>query len=432
MSDYLKRLSALEERIKVGIVGIGSIGRGMVMQAQITPGIECIAIADIELARATSWAKELGFEYEVVETLSQMHDVIRKNKLAVCQDGNLVAQCELIDVFMEATSSIHAGGQNGLTAIEHDKHLIMMNYEADLMFGPYLMRLAENKGLIYSVCDGDQPTAIKHIIEELEFMGFKLVMAGNNKGYLDTYTNPTLIIPEADKRDLDHKMCSSYTDGSKMQIENAVVANGLGLRTAVPGMYGPRVDHLDNMFDHFDFKDIWDGNQGVVDYVLGSFPKGSIFAVGYADHPHQKKTLDWIPPNLGAGPFYLFYKPYFLGHFESMKTVAWAVLANEAVLKPDYGFMTNVYAYAKKDLLAGEELDGMGGYACYGLIENCAENQANPGIPICLAENVTLKRDIDKDEKIYLADVEYDASEFSFDLYFKALEYSKKYSLKIT
>lgn len=78
-----------------------------------------------------------------------------------------------------------------------------MNYEADLMCGPYFMELAESKGLIYTVCDGNQPTAIKHIVDELEFLGLELVMAGNNKGYLDRYTNPTLIIPEADKRNLD-------------------------------------------------------------------------------------------------------------------------------------------------------------------------------------------------------------------------------------
>ncbi|MBC8508463.1 MAG: homoserine dehydrogenase [Anaerolineales bacterium] len=429
MSNYLVKLSRLEKNIRVGIVGIGSIGKGMVLQAQQTPGIECVAISDIILERAISWAEELGEAYEVVDSLSAMNEAIRNNKMAVCQDGNLVAQCELMDVFMEASSSIHAGGQFGLTAIKHEKHLIMMNYEADLMFGPYLMRLAEEKGLVYSVCDGDQPTAIKHIVDELKFMGFKLVMAGNNKGYLDQYTNPTLIIPEADKRDLDYKMCSSYTDGSKMQIENAVVANGLGLRTDVTGMHGHRVDHLENIFDHFDFEAIWDGEHAVTDYVLGSHPKGSIFAIGYADHPHHQKTLAWIPPVMGPGPFYLFYKPYFLGHFESMKTVALAVLAGEAILKPDYGFKTNVYAYAKKDLKAGDVLDGMGGYACYGLLENCDENEIEPGIPICLAENVTLKRDISKDEKVFLADVEYDANEFAFDLYFKAMEYSKKYAL---
>jgi predicted homoserine dehydrogenase-like protein len=93
--------------------------------------------------------------------------------------------------------------------------------------------------------------------------------------------------------------------------------------------------------------------------------------------------------------------------------------------------MTNVYAYAKKDLKAGDELDGMGGYACYGLIENCAENEDKPGIPICLAENVTLKRDIAKDEKVYLADVDFDANEFAFDLYSKALDYSKKYKKSV-
>jgi len=421
MFQLLDRLRGLEENIKIGVVGIGSIGKGMALQPQFTPGIECVAIADIIIEKAINWAIEMKRDFQVVETLVDAQDAISRGKLVVCTDGNLIAQCDQVDVFIEATNSIAAGAQFGINAIEHGKHLIMMNYEADLMFGPYLMSLAEAKGLVYTVSDGDQPTVIKHVVDELEFMGFQLVMAGNIKGYLDRYVNPTIIIPEADKRNLDYKMCSSYTDGTKLCIEMAVVANGLGLKTSIPGMHGPRMNHILDIFDYFDFDSIWDGTTAVVDYVLGARPKGGVFAIGYTDHEYQKNTLAWFPPEMGPGPYYVFYKPYHLGHFETMATVARAVLDRSAVLKPRFGFRTNVFAYAKKDLKAGESLDGMGGYACYGLIENYKEDKLNPGIPICLAENVTLKKDVSKDMKISLTDVNYDPSEYTFNLYHKAL-----------
>ena len=352
-----------------------------------------------------------------------MHNAIRQGKLAICEDGNLAASCEDVDIFIEATNSTPAGGKFALTAIENNKHLIMMNYEADLMFGPYLMHLAEQSGLVYTVCDGDQPTVIKHLVDEIEFMGFQLVMAGNIKGYLDRHINPTSIIPEADKRNLGHKMCSSYTDGTKLCVEMAVLANGLGLSTAVPGMHGPRVKDINEIFEHFDFDTLWKNKQPLVDYILGAKPKGGIFAVGYTDNKYQQ---DRLPPEMGPGPFYLFYRPYHLCHFETMVSVAEIALNKRPVLKPDFGFRTNVYSYAKRNIRKGEKLDGMGGYTCYGLIENCTDNEKDPGIPICLSDNVTLKHDTPKDEKIPLKNVSYDPDDFAFKLYLKAVEQSNK------
>ena len=420
----LNRLRALQNNIKVAIIGIGSVGKGLVYQSHITPGMECAAIADINLERAIACAEWMKQDYRVVQNLQEMHETIRRGGLAVSEDGDLVARCDLADVLIEATGAIADGGRYAIAALEHGKHLVMMNYEADLLFGPYLLDLAQKQGLVYTGCDGDQPAVVRRLIHELEFMGFELVMAGNIKGYLDRYANPTTIIPEADKRNLDYKMCTSYTDGTKLCIEMAAVANGLGLRTAVPGMYGPRANDVHDVFDLFDFDALWEGRRPVVDYVLGAKPTGGVFAIGYTDNEHQQSTLAWFPPKMGPGPFYLFYRPYHLGHFEAMRCVAEAALDGRAVLKPDFGFQTNVYAYAKRDLRQGETLDGIGGYTCYGLIENCAENEDYPGLPICLAEDVTLKRDVAKDEKILMADVNYDPDRFDFQLYFKALEKS--------
>lgn len=418
----LERLTKRVQSIKVSIVGIGSIGKGLVFQTHNTPGMEVIGIADIKIERAQACADWLGLDYQIVSTPAQMHDAIAKGKAAVSDDGKLIAQCETADVYIESTNAIAEAGQHALTALEHNTHLVMMNYEADLLFGPVLLAKAEEKGLVYTAADGDQPTVIKRIVDDMQLWGFDLVMAGNIKGYLDRYSDPTKIIPEADKRNLDHKMCASYTDGSKLCVEMAVLANALGLRTAVPGMYGPRAEFVHDVFDLYDLDAIWQNREPVVEYILGAKPTGGVFAIGYTEDKFQQFTLDWFPPKMGPGPFYLFYRPYHLGHIEAMACVAEAVMDGRARLRPDYGMRTNVYCYAKRDLKAGETIDGMGGYASYGLIENLSDNQERPGIPICLSDDAVLKRDIPKDEKIYLADVTYDPNSFQFKLYNEALQ----------
>jgi predicted homoserine dehydrogenase-like protein len=402
MTDLLSRLRTLPQKIRVGVIGVGSIGKGIVYQASATPGIECVVIADVRLERATSWAARLGREYVVVESLKDMHAAIHGGRLAVCNDGNLLSQCELMDVLVDSTSSITGGAQFALAAITHHKHVVMINSEADLIFGPYLLAQAQREGVVYTSADGDQHTVLKRLINEIEFCGFQTVLAGNMKGYLDRSSNPTAIIPEAEKRFMDYKMCASYTDGTKLCIEMALTANSIGGWTTVPGMLGPRVKDIYDVFQYFDFRTLWDGKTPLVDYILGAYPPGGVFVVGFNDHPHQMETLGWYPCRLGSGPFYIFHRPFHLGHIEAMACIAEAYLDGWAVLQPTYGFMTNVYAYAKKDLYQGEALDGIGGYTAYGLIENCVDNQVHPGLPICLAEDVTMRRDIRRGEKILL------------------------------
>jgi predicted homoserine dehydrogenase-like protein len=427
MFGLLDQLRELRKPIAVGIVGIGSIGRGMLQQARITPGIRCLAIADRDVDRAVAAAERFRIDYQIVHTLREMNEVVHQERLAVCSDGDLVARCDLLDVFMEATNSVADGGRYGVTALEHNKHLVMMNHEADLMFGSWLMHLALEKGLVYTVCDGDQPAVLRRLSDELTFMGFDLVMAGNIKGFLDPYANPTTIVPEADKRNLDYSMCTSYTDGTKLSIEMAVLANGLGLRTAMPGMLGPRFTDVYQIFEHFNFDELWDGKTGLVDYVLGAKPAGGVFAVGYTDDPYRKETLSWLPSQMGPGPFYLFYRPYHLCHFETMATVAEAVLNHRPVLQPRYGFRTNVYAYAKRDLRTGETLDGIGGYTCYGKIENCGAPDEHPGLPICLANGVSLRHDIPRDGNILLKDVIHDPDDYAFSLFRKSVAIAPNY-----
>ena len=424
------QLMSLEKDIKVGIIGIGSIGKGLVFQAHHTPGIRPVAIADIFIKKAIDCANWLNLDYDVVNNLDDLNHTIERGRVAVTDNGELIASSGLVNVLIESSNAVYQGAIHAMKAIRSHQHVVMMNFEAEMMYGPVLLKLARQEGVVYTCADGDQPTVIKRIIDDITLWGFDVVMAGNIKGFHDLYTNPAKIAPEADKRLLDHKMCSSYTDGTKLCVEMAVLANAINGKCAKPGMYGFRTAHIHDIFKLYDFNKLWDGKNPLVDYVIGAYPKGGVFVVGHTNDKFQQWTMDWFPPDMGPGPFYVFYRPYHLGHIEAMQCVAEAHLFGTARLQPAHGMKTNVFTYAKKDLKAGELLDGMGGYQNYGLIENLAD-QSTPGLPILLNDNLKLKRDIRQDECINLEDVEYNENDPAFKLYFEALKADHKASEKI-
>lgn len=421
MKTLKTRLLSLEKEIRVAIIGIGSIGKGLVYQVNATPGMKPVAIADIFINKAVDCAKWLNLDYEVVHTLSDLNYAIQRGKVAVTDKGELLAASGLVHVMIESSNAVLQGALHALKAIQNHQHVVMMNFEAEMMYGPVLLKAAQEEGVVYTCADGDQPTVIKRLIDDIELWGLDIVMAGNIKNYLDRYTDPVKIAPEADKRTLDHKMCSSYTDGTKLCVEMAVLANAINGKTAVPGMFGHRMKHVNEIFNHINFDEVWDRKHPLVDYVLGGEPKGGVFVVAHTADKFQQYTFNWFPPDVGPGPYFIFSRPYHLGHIEAMHCVAEAYLDGTARLQPIYGMRTNVHTYAKRDLKAGDQLDGMGGFNSYGLVENLDEHVDSPGLPILLNDNLKVIRDIAKDERIGLNDVEFNAHDKAFQLYFQAL-----------
>lgn len=428
MKTLKTRLQSLDNKIRLGIIGIGSIGKGLVFQANGTPGMRPVAIADIMINKAVDCATWLRFDYQVVNTLDELNRAIEQGKVAVTDKGELLAESGLIDVLIESSNAVLQGAIHALKAIRNHQHVVMMNFEAEMMYGPLLLKEAQAHGVVYTCADGDQPTVIKRMIDEIELWGLNIVMAGNIKNFLDRYTDPLKIAPEADKRSLDHKMCSSYTDGTKLCVEMAVLANAINGKTAVPGMFGHRMKHVNEIFNYINFDEVWDGKHPLVDYVLGSEPKGGVFVVAHTADKFQQYTFNWFPPDVGPGPYYVFSRPYHLGHIEAMQCIAEAFLDGTARLQPVYGMRTNVHTYAKRDLKAGDVLDGMGGYNSYGLIENLFEANTAPGLPILLNDNLKLKRDIPKDQRISIDDVEFDPNDKAFQMYFEALSLDNQQS----
>lgn len=396
----------MEKRNEIGFVllGAGSVGRGVFHQSLLTPQVDCRVICDIDLGKALSLVNSRK-RAKVVATEREMADVLKRHEIAVCQNAELAATAPGIHVLYDASTAIDSAPRIIESAMASGKHIIMMNAEADAVFGPWFWRLAQKNGVAYTSSDGDQPAVIARLTDELRFYGLELVMAGNIKGFLDRYTNPVKIRPEADKRGLDYQMCSSYTDGTKLCIEMSIVANALNGSVAKTGMTGPEMPDVTDIFHRFSFSDIWKpGDKPLVDYILGSRPKGGVFAVGYTDDTYQRRMLDWFPPEIGPGPFYVLTRPYHLIHLEAMRTIL-EVATGKSLIAPRFGMKTEVICYAKKDLRAGEILDGPGGFTSYGLIEN-RHDGSNSGLPIIISKNVKLRRAVARDERIGWNDVD--------------------------
>jgi predicted homoserine dehydrogenase-like protein len=183
-------------------------------------------------------------------------------------------------------------------------------------------------------------------------------------------------------------------------------------------MTGPPARDVHEVMRLFDLEALRNAGEPCVDYILGAEPGGGVFCIGYCDHPYQRSMMSYY--KMGPGPFYLFYRPYHLCHVEAIDSIAAAALDGCSLLEPYYGFRTNVFAYAKCDLKAGETLDGIGGYLCYGQIENCAGG-SHPGLPICLAEGLVLRTDVVRDAPIPLTAVRIPPDAPGFEMYASAL-----------
>jgi len=402
--------NALKERhregnpIRVGIIGAGYMGRGIALQIiTATPGMELVAISNRTPSEADRAYRQAGVDaVKPVETVGQLEAAIAQGQPAITDDGLLLCQAEGIDAVIEVTGTIEFGAHVLLEAIENHKHVILMNAELDATLGPILKVHADRAGIVITNSDGDQPGVIMNLYRFVKGIGCHPVLAGNIKGLHDPYRTPETQRAYAAKYHQKPRMVTSFADGTKISMEMAVVANGTGFKAGRRGMYGPHCEDVSDALTLFPLDQMLGG--GLVDYVVGARPAPGVFILGYNDHPIQQRYMKYY--KMGDGPLYVFYTPYHLCHFEVPLTVARAVLFQDAALAPIDGPVCDVIAAAKCDLEAGQVLDGIGGFTCYGLLENSSICQAEDLLPMGLSEGCCLKRNIPKDQVITYADVE--------------------------
>lgn len=408
VDSELKKREAQDNPVRVAMIGAGFMGRGIALQmANFVQGMKLVAIANRHLDGARQAYQEAGVENcEAVETVSQLEDLIANGTPAITENAMAVCQAEGVDAIIEVTGAIEYSTHLVLEAINHAKHVVLMNAELDGTIGPILKVYADKAGVVVTNADGDQPGVIMNLYRFVKSIGVKPVLCGNIKGLHDPYRNPTTQEAFAKQWGQKPHMVTSFADGTKISFEQAIVANATGMKVARRGMFGPTVESgtpIKEVAALYPLEAVLDG-PGIVDYVVGAEPGPGVFVLGTHDHPRQQHYLNLY--KLGTGPLYCFYTPYHLCHFEVPLTAARAVLFNDAAITPTHGPCVDVVATAKINLKAGQTIDGMGHYMTYGLAENSDIVKTEQLLPIGLAEGCRLRRDIPKDQVLTYQDVD--------------------------
>lgn len=404
LDTALAKRAAENRPIRVGLVGAGFMGRGLVNQiVNSTPGMEVVAIANRTVATAVRAYTEAGLEPVEVSTTAQVEAMVAKGVPAVLGDAFALLAAENVDVLVDVTGAVEFGARVTVAAIERGLPVVTMNAELDGTVGPLLAHRARAAGVVLTGADGDQPGVQANLLRFVKGIGVTPLVAGNIKGLQDEYRTPTTQQAFAEKWGQDPYMVTSFADGTKVSFEQAIVANAFGFTVGKRGMYGrDHAGHVDELTQTYDVDELRELG-GVVDYVVGAKPGPGIYVLGTHDDPKQRHYLNLY--KLGEGPLYSFYTPYHLCHFEVPNTIVRAVDFADAALSPPAGQRVDVVATAKQDLRAGHTVDGLGGYDTYGVAESSPVTRSERLLPMGVAEGCTLTRDVAKDAVLTYDDV---------------------------
>lgn len=386
--------------IRIGVIGSGEMGTDLVTQGGLMRGIEVAAIATRRphTARA-AMAIAYGDDAHAVEadTDSKVTAAIEAGKMAVTSAETLVKN-PLIDVVIDATGKPGVAADYCLTAMEHGKHLVMMNVEADVTIGPYLKHEADRLGVVYSVGAGDEPSSCMELIEFASALGYRIVSAGKGKNNpLNHDAVPDDYREEALRRNMNPRMLVEFVDGSKTMVEMACIANATGLVPDVPGMHGPKADRDDMVKVLIPKADGGILNKkGVVDFTIGKGVAPGVFVIVEAEHPRIIERMDDL--HVGKGPYYAFFRPYHLTSLEVPLTAARIMLYGKPDMVPMPNPVAEVCAVAKRDLAIGETFDAIGETCYRSFILTVEDARRQHAVPVGLLEGGKVTAPVKKGE----------------------------------
>ena len=406
--------------IRVGVIGTGKFGAGLVAQISQMKGMETSVIADINLDHARYAYASVGIpasELVVTESSSAVDDAIRSGTPAIIEDALALTRSELVDVVVEATGVPAVGARTAYEAISNGKHVVMVNVEADVTVGAILRRHADSAGVVYTLVDGDQPGVTMNIVEWAKTLGFEIVAAGRGTIYLaDDFEGTPDTVPERfgfsqemlERRTINLKMYNTFRDGTKAQVEMTALANAAGLVPDVRGMHEPSAN-LEDIPRLFSLREEGGllSRHGVVELANSVAEDGrtplqnplnmGVFVVARTEHPFTQEDLRsyYVHPG-GDGHNYLFYRPYHLVAVAAPMSIAKAALYGVPTGSPLPTPTAEVITVAKRDLQAGERLDGGGGYTVNGLCERADVARAENLLPLGLASGSVLIQDVAK------------------------------------
>jgi predicted homoserine dehydrogenase-like protein len=398
-------------------------------QVRLTPGMHVVGLADLDVSRARNQLRSAGWS-DGASAAATLGDALKGRRTHVTEDAASLIACPEIDVIVEATGDPKTGIRFALAAIAHGKHIVMVNVEADALAGPLLAHRARQAGVIYSLAWGDQPALICEHVDWARACGFKVISAGKGTRYHPSYhrSNPDTVWDILDKylriddrTSINPKMFNSFIDGTKSGIEMTAVCNATGLEPQSDGLGFPPASR-------FEIADICkpksEGGvlekEGVTEVIssvdreerdvphhlaMGTF----VVFEGETDYARRCFREYHLMPDR-TGRFAALYRPVHMIGLELGISIASVALRGEPTGAPT-GFRSDVVATAKRALKAGEMLDGEGGFCVWGKQAPADVSLAQGFLPLGLAHQVKLTRDVREGEPLKWTDVSFDPND---------------------
>ena len=430
--NLYKLLAARAEEgrpVRVGLIGAGKFGSMFLAQARRTLGIHLLGIADLDVERARAACDRTGWTAEQIGA-SSFPGALQGGGTFLTDNADDLIEADGLDVLIEATGDPVVGINHCLKCIDHGRHLIMVNVEADVVAGPLLARRAEQAGLVYSLAYGDQPALICEQVDWARAAGFDVVSAGKGTRYHPEFhsSTPRTVWPnfglspeQAERGGMNPKMFNSFIDGTKSGIEMSAVCNATGLTPQSGGLNFPPVS-VDDLAEIC--KPISAGGQvshkGTTEVVsslqrdwtpVENHLQMGTFVVVEADSEYVQNCFEeyhMLPDS--SRKYASLYRPIHMIGLELGISVASVALRGEATGNAT-GFRSDVVATAKRPLKAGEILDGEGGYCVWGRQVPAQISLDMGGLPLGLSNKVKLTRDVPEGLQLKWDDVEIDESD---------------------
>ena len=422
LSDRLLRHKEEGKSFRVGVIGAGKFATMFLSQANSTEGFHIAAIADLDFKRAEGSIRTAGFKKYL--NIKGMDESIKSNEIWFTDSGLELAQCEQLDLVIEATGNPEAGVDHCLAAFNANSHVVLVTVEADVLCGSAIMKRANEAGVVCSMAYGDQPALICELIERVKASGFEIVCAGKGTKYLPIYHTSTpstvwdyygLSTQEAVAGGLNPKMFNSFLDGTKSAIEMGALANATGLTVPNNGLLFPPVgtSSLSQVLKPKEFGGVLE-KSGTVEVISSLERDGTeildnlrwgVFVVFKSDSHYTEQCFrEYGVPVDESGKYAALWRPvHFIGS-ELGFSVATALLDKKST-GATKAFSGDAVSVAKRNLKTGEILDGEGGTTVWGKLLPAVESISLNALPIGLAHNIKLLKDISEGEVITQNDV---------------------------
>lgn len=374
------------ENVKVGLVGAGQMGQGIVAQVSKMYGVDLVCIIDRN-------QKQLDIASERYNK-HKKNQVLSSDSIAALDDVEL-------DIVIEATGTPAAGAIVAKNVLNRGINLILLNVETEATIGLALSKVAEKNNAIVTVADGDEPVAALDLYNFATELSFEVISIGKGKNNpFNTFATPDTLIKEASLKHMNPKMLTSFVDGTKTMVEMTALANFLDFNIDVDGMHGIEATYENINKYYIPKKDggLLDESK-IVDFAFGIAP--GVFAVIYSEDEYVNYEMEYL--KMGKGPYWTLARPYHLTSLEIPRTIRHIMLEKSSKLSAR-SWNVEVVAYAKQDIEPGTNLGSIGGNYIYGKAQKLSTSKGL--LPIGIAEDSVANKVILKGNPIAIGEVD--------------------------